>query len=205
MQCCLDECQCQHWHDLNEATPSDKELTERLQKYFDIILTISGFLAGFTFLVTNTKVEYVYPVNASQDPLHGMTRIQRGDIFGTLTILAFVLSLGSVLSAIILKGYLNFVGETNVRWFLKSFYMLFDVPLTFGVLGLFCMLAGSVVNIRGFYSDIVLWIGLGVGCPITACILGTFCCVRMRSHHKVKEGILKKNYSKFKSDPLHEI
>jgi hypothetical protein len=86
-------------------------------------------------------------------------------------------------------GYINLVGEENVRWFVNTFWFLLDIPIIFLVLGIFCMLGSGLIAIGGLYSSLTFWICLGMGVTFTSFFLLSFMIIRTCSHHRIHEMV----------------
>ena len=141
------------WTLLAESeTVKSADLHERLSQYWTLMATIAGLLAGFSYVIANTSIQFVNDHAA-----------WRRDVFGGLIIMTFLTALTGTLMSALLFGYLNVIGKENAKWFVLEWWLLVDVPLVFVNLTVFLMLITSLIAIGGLYSDWVWYLALFVG------------------------------------------
>ncbi len=73
-----------------------EELIQRLNKYFDLTLSVSGFTAGFTYLNSNSDLKF--------NKQGFMTPDERSNLYFLLVFLSFLLFISSSLLSALLSG-----------------------------------------------------------------------------------------------------
>lgn len=96
----------------NKTLEAD-EFGDRLKTELEFISTLSGFIAGFTYIVTNGVPEY------KESKLSGFG-IDRADLFHVLVILSFLASLASTLISFLMMGSLTAIGMRNSVVFFEA-------------------------------------------------------------------------------------
>jgi len=144
-----------NWKLLAEVLESE-ELGKRLLKFWGLVASLGGMIAGFTYVVSNSTVQI--PATST---LNG---VKRQDIFGILVAFAFLSALSSTIVSAILWGNLNMIGKENSNWFLERYPSYFvRLPLNLLIFSLFAMLGSLLTTIDALYSRKVFWTVLVAG------------------------------------------
>eukprot|EP00486_Rosalina_sp_Unknown_P013691 CAMPEP_0201591866 /NCGR_PEP_ID=MMETSP0190_2-20130828/189915_1 /ASSEMBLY_ACC=CAM_ASM_000263 /TAXON_ID=37353 /ORGANISM="Rosalina sp." /LENGTH=142 /DNA_ID=CAMNT_0048050371 /DNA_START=97 /DNA_END=522 /DNA_ORIENTATION=+ len=103
------------WADVARVI-GNEAIYERLQSYWEFVGATSGFIAGFSFVVTTDTIDFPYG-----DGIVITTEI-REILFGMFAGLTFLISLCATLFAAILYSALNLSGQENAVWFAQEFW-----------------------------------------------------------------------------------
>eukprot|EP01084_Bolivina_argentea_P227070 383516_1 len=131
---------------------TNEDLYERLEKYWSMVASLSGLIAGFTYVITNQEIGFI-----SEDA-H-----TRREVFGCIGVGTFLTALIATILALTLYGYLNLGGLKHVKWFVIRYWMFIDAPLVLSVLSLILMLSGTLVAIGGLYGNSVYVAAIVIG------------------------------------------
>eukprot|EP01083_Nonionella_stella_P155544 502598_1 len=93
---------------MNNGKLTEEQYGERLKASWEASASLSGFIAGFTYIVSNGVSEY----NEEYNYIKG-TNVERADLFIILVIIAFILSLASTLLGVLLITVINQIGVEN--------------------------------------------------------------------------------------------
>ena len=128
-----------------------------LKYRYQTIASLSGVIAGFTYVVANSTIEF-------NDKVSNFDNKVRKEIYGALVGIAFALSL---CAAMLSSSYLLFIemaGQKNSKWFVKSFHFenkflrlfpLLNLPWNLFLGGFICMSVSVIVSIGGLYKTAV--------------------------------------------------
>eukprot|EP01084_Bolivina_argentea_P122464 217008_1 len=159
-----------------DAHVKPEDLHKRLENYWTIVSTISALIAGFSYLIANQDIKF-------ENENIGQNGHDRYEVFGALVITTFLTSLISTLMAALLLSYLNICGVENTKWFIKTFWYLPDIPITFCGLSICLMLFNSLIGVGGLYSAAVWYFALTVGL-MSVLIIGFLTYIMRSSVHK---------------------
>jgi hypothetical protein len=163
---------------------SPEDLKNRCETYWNIVMTISGLTAGFSYLVTTgSSVTF----NA-QEIFQGVDRL---DIFGFLNILAFLFSICATILSGSLLGYMNLNGIRHASGFVKRYWYLVDIPIALIMIGLFFMFGSGMIFIGGVYSNWVWYASLGIGTILLSISGITFVIIRISVHRTIDQDYKK--------------
>ena len=141
---------------------------DRLKDFNSIIASTSGLIAGFTFLVTNTRMDWRYEGYIGSDT--------RNDLFGVCLIVGLILSLISTLLATAIYGFINFIGPENDElfvYFMKRNHRVVGFPITLLNLSILVMLMGSSIAVGGLYSTWVYIVYVTIAL-VGFCLVGCY-------------------------------
>ena len=127
-------------------------LYERLKDYYSMLAGVSGLIAGFVFIVTNTPIEWKYKGYLEFDT--------RSDIFGGFLIIGLITSLIATLFATALYGLVNMIGPDDelLIAFVNDNEKFVGKPNVLMMASVIIMLFGSGFGIGGLYSTWVFWV-----------------------------------------------
>jgi hypothetical protein len=180
------------WKQLADLISAD-ELKRRCEAYWNIVMTISGLTAGFSYLVTTgTAVNFL-----RSDLGYG---IDRNNLFGFLTIMAFLFSICATILAASLQGYMNLSGSRYACGFVKKFWFIIDIPIACIMIGLLFMFISGMIFIGGVYSNWVWYASFGSGIILLSLTGIIFLAVRVSVHKNID-----KEYAQNKSQNMPEL
>ena len=130
-----------NWEALQQRI-SAKEFGKRLQSSWEMSITLAGFIAGFTYIVSIQVQEYEYETI-------GGTDIERESVFKIFVITAFILALSSTLLGMMLKGTLKFIGYESAGLLRERHTSLCAAPEKCVVASIIYMLISSMISIGG--------------------------------------------------------
>ena len=139
-------------HKVKNGELSPKEFGERLKEAWEFLATLSGFIAGFTFVVSNGAPDFADPYLFSSSE-----NVKRVDVFSILVVFAFMSSLGATLISFMMMAALNNIGIENGVAFFEEHPVMVWIPEKLLVLSVFFMLISALVQIGGNSSNWV-WI-----------------------------------------------
>ena len=147
---CKKEKKQTHWQDVCSNEEIDnKELQDSLLRYWTLVISVSGLIAGFSYFISNNQVTFI---SNDQQWIPVKTR---HDIFGGLLITTFALSILSTVMGCALFYYFNLVGDHNTKWLLKQYWYLADVPLMICITSITLMFIAGLISVGGLYSTSV--------------------------------------------------
>mmetsp|Transcript_18390 Transcript_18390/g.29207 ORF Transcript_18390/g.29207 Transcript_18390/m.29207 type:complete len:214 (+) Transcript_18390:25-666(+) len=120
---------------------------ERLKDLNAIIGSTSGLIAGFTFLVTNTPIDWKYDNYISKQT--------RSDIFGAFLIVGLITSLIATLLATAIYGFINLIGPHNEQLFadfIRRNQRYLGLPTLLLNISVLVMFVGASFAVGGLYS-----------------------------------------------------
>eukprot|EP01083_Nonionella_stella_P284823 969623_1 len=120
---------------------------ERLKDLNSVLAATSGLIAGFTFLVTNTPIEWKYAGYIPKDT--------RSDLFGALLMVGLIVSLLATLLATTNYGFINLIGPDQEKLFtdfVTRNRRCIGLPITLLTIAILVMLLGACIAIGGLYS-----------------------------------------------------
>ena len=159
--CCQNLLYKKHWwekfRDTKNIHTQDGKILylDEIKFYWNMIATISGLVAGFTFLATNTRPAF--------DDVGTLSPSQRSNVYGVALLLAFLVSLSACLWACVLAGYANLAGPEFIGNFVSKLHRYFDIPMFLLVFALAAMFTACVTALGGLYAEYVWWISVCVG------------------------------------------
>ena len=160
------------WLNVLQTDISDKDLFDRLTNHWSALGTVSGLIAGFTYIASSSgDIEFT-----QNDGYLGDHRIH---IFGLLSMLSFIISL----SAASLFGIVNSLGYRNAKWFVKDSWWLIDLPIKLNIAGIIVMLASAMVSVGGIVTDGVYWTIVAFGIIVVVIL---FCVIQRTLDHSYR-------------------
>eukprot|EP01084_Bolivina_argentea_P168112 291609_1 len=111
---------------------------ERLKDLNSVMAATSGLIAGFTFLVTNTPIEWKYEGYIPKDT--------RSDFFGALLMIGLIVSLSATLLASTNYGFINLIGPDQEKLFtdfITRNRRFIGLPITLLSVSILVMLLGA--------------------------------------------------------------
>ena len=136
---------------------ANKEVYERLKDFWGLIASLSGLIAGFSYVIVSGGTPN-FDEGKSSLSLETRTRLY-GYFLGT----TFVGSLGGTLLASGLYAFVIWAGASDVDWYVNTFDALFYVPSALLGLAIISMLFGTIVALSGFLADDVWWFCVIIG------------------------------------------
>jgi hypothetical protein len=125
-----------------------KRVYSKLQNNWSQCLAVSGLVAGFSFFVVNTQVSFLPFYNVSSSALISL--------FGIFMTLTFLLSIGASLSALMLAQWMEFSSDIFLEEFIRTYYMLFDVPSALLVVSLVLLMVSALISVMGLFDVLVV-------------------------------------------------
>merc|ERR1712013_536818 len=101
---------------------------------WELTSSLSGFIAGFTYIVSNGVPAFEYHTIA-------VVNVDRQAVFTVLVMIAFILSLASTLLGFLLVGTLNMIGLDNAKILRQRHEGLCNAPQNCLVLSIFVMVS----------------------------------------------------------------
>eukprot|EP01083_Nonionella_stella_P089687 250314_1 len=161
----------------DDMNVKNEDLHERLTSYWTLIATISGLLAGFSYVIANTDIEF-----STQDAS------PRREWYISCQISTFLLALLGTLLSALLYGYLNISGKQNTKWYIRKWWYLIDVPLILTIGTVFMMLLSTLIAIGGLYSDSVWYLFFGISVVSGICFFALFLNIKKNVRNLVQES-----------------
>ena len=144
-----------NWLALANSDITADKLLESVLSFLTIIATISGLIAGFSYVVvTQPPIEYKHKIFLGSD---------RGTVSGGFTIFAFLFAIVSVVSGALLYFFGSFGGEQHIKQWVVTFHRFIDVPAILLVLATYSIGCGALVHIGGTFNDALYYSLLSVG------------------------------------------
>lgn len=136
------------WGEIGEFE-GPQEIFNRLQNVWDTVLALGGLIAGFSYIVLSSNVDF---------PRNGFFgREYRPFLYGFFSVLTFVFSLGSALLTVILQNTLKMSGPDTARWFAVNFENLVGMPEALVGTSIGCMLFAGLIAIDGLFPQEIFW------------------------------------------------
>jgi hypothetical protein len=145
-----------------------RKVMKKLAAIWTLLASVSGLIAGLTFVVLTTKIDFQDTPN--------MTAAERKTAYGMSISLAFLFSIASVFTAVLFLGFNNILlgQESNndsqeseatdrILKYIRTFGFVADLPFHFLIISVFAMLAAGIILIGGLYSDIVWYCSIIAG------------------------------------------
>ena len=155
------------WLQVLRTDISDEDLYGRLSNYWSTVGSMSGLIAGFTYIASSSgDIEFT-----QNDGFLGENRIH---IFGLLSMTSFIISLSSSILAASLFGMVNALGQSDAKWFVEDNWWMIDMPIQFCNVGITLMLASAMVSVGGIVTDWVYWTIIAFGIIV---LLIIFCLI----------------------------
>eukprot|EP01084_Bolivina_argentea_P129341 228438_1 len=133
-----------------ELGVSDNDIGETMRDIWEIITTLSGFIAGFTYIVANGIPEFEHDIIS-------WTNFERSDVYLFLVCVSFTFALTSTLVGFILCGVLHQIGYENAMELRKEHSVLCLIPEKTLILSIGFMLLSSLISVAG-HGDQWVWI-----------------------------------------------
>ena len=150
-----------HWYLIGTKLGPDI-LCNKLKEYQQIVASISGLVAGFVFVVTNSNVTWNYK-GIFGDEL-------RTDLVGICFLSSLVFALGATLMALIIYGNINTFGpnKTMVLDFIEQRFVFLATPQILLIICLVLMILGTFFAVGGLFGDLVFYVYI----VVVLCVLG---------------------------------
>eukprot|EP01084_Bolivina_argentea_P108643 194173_1 len=162
-----------------------EDFFSRLSSYWNMCIATGGMLSGFAFVVASQQITFKYDGDVTNM------------VFSICIVSALMFGLSSTFVGLILYGYLNVCGPIFSKWFVRRYRAMPDVPLILLFASIFFILLAVCAAVRGFYGNIVFFIGIGeaicvmIGCFTVFWKVGTTANVRIIAYtaemQKLKE------------------
>jgi len=121
---------------------SKEEYGSRMKSSWELVASMSGFISGFTYIVSNGVPEYHYETIA-------VVQVNRQAVFTILVMIAFIFSLLSTLLGFLLVATLDMIGLENAQILRERHEGLCNAPQNYMVLSIFVMLVSTIISIGG--------------------------------------------------------
>mmetsp|Transcript_52885 Transcript_52885/g.87630 ORF Transcript_52885/g.87630 Transcript_52885/m.87630 type:complete len:200 (+) Transcript_52885:74-673(+) len=130
-------------------------LCGKLKEYQTIVANISGLIAGFVFVVSNTNVEWKFDGY--------LDATVRTNVYGACFLLALTFALSATLWAVIIYGNINTYGpnQTMVMRYADANRMYIGMPLFLMIVAIALMLLGTTLAVDGLYGKETFWVFVG--------------------------------------------
>ena len=143
---------------------TDKVLQDHLKDYWGLLGSVSGLIAGFSFLVVAGEPEFGNS-NAT------ISRETRQILFGIFIMITFMTSLGATLLASMMYANILKISEEKVRWFIKTFPGYIRAPAILMGMSIASMLISAMWAVGDYLLDSVYYPCLAVGLIIFGFVL----------------------------------
>lgn len=158
---------CSSNWDVIEDKCTPKEFGDKLKTAWELTSGLAGFIAGFTYFVSNGVQEYEHETMAGGN-------IKRADVFVVIVMISFLFALISTLLGFLLIGVINQIGSENGKILRQRHSTICSLPEQSLVLSTFFMLLSTLISLGGHTNMIVWTITLIVGILFVIFVLYTY-------------------------------
>lgn len=142
LKTCVEKVHLDFWLKLLETGITDQDLMNRLVNWWSTTASVSGIIAGFTYIAASSgDIKYTN--------VDGVLSDYRIQLFGIMSMFSFTLSLFATILGASLFGIINYLGVESVRWFIESSWWMINIPISSCSGGIILMLCSALVSVGG--------------------------------------------------------